>query len=591
MLTSDLIRPRLQQTGKALTVEMLDEQSPFWQQTATDLTALFQRHRGSSLTAWDQVLETYLGDRIDYPVVRGLAKVLTDAATFTPLPTLMPPALLRERLFAHGPVSSLPDIFHPDSRRDIVQRTATETGLSEEQLETALFADRAANALLTDVGPAWTPRDLLARYNLELARGVLYWASHLRIEMAGNYKDLWKYLKLFKLMFWAQPTEEGYRLDLDGPISPFVQATTRYGRAFAAFLPALMLSDRWQFLAQVRPPQAFQQLTYQLDSTCSLHSHFKRSGPFDSRLEADFAREFEEKFGGERGHWRLSRESEVLLLGDTVMIPDFLLEDKDDPGRRVLLELVGFWHPNYLRRKVEKVQAANCRHLLLLVSDGLNLSATAFEGAASEVIFFRGKPVLKDVLATVEQLAERIYGPPVPRTRIQSKRRSSKRKGSFAEMEDERQLLSVLNFSWLIENQLAGVSYPRSEDAITLLEKQGVKSLLSLTEEPIPADLLARHEFRIEHLPVADFTAPTLNQVERAIAIIDGFLAQGLPVAVHCGAGLGRTGTILACYLVSQGSSAKDAIELVRTKRPGSIEMPEQEAVISAYERHRKQHG
>ncbi|HZT99209.1 MAG TPA: DUF790 family protein, partial [Ktedonobacteraceae bacterium] len=116
MLTSDLIKPRLQQTGRVLSVEMLDEQSPFWQQTATDLITLFQSHKGSSLTAWDQALEAYLGDRIDYPVVRGLAKVLTDAATFTPLSTLIPPALLREQLFAHGPVSSLPDVFHPDSR-------------------------------------------------------------------------------------------------------------------------------------------------------------------------------------------------------------------------------------------------------------------------------------------------------------------------------------------------------------------------------------------------------------------------------------------------------------------------------------------
>jgi Dual specificity phosphatase, catalytic domain len=88
--------------------------------------------------------------------------------------------------------------------------------------------------------------------------------------------------------------------------------------------------------------------------------------------------------------------------------------------------------------------------------------------------------------------------------------------------------------------------------------------------------------------PLADFTAPTLEHVEQALAIIDGFLVHGLPVAVHCGAGLGRTGTILACYLVSQGSSAKDASQQVRTRRPGSIETPEQEAVIEAYEQARQ---
>ncbi len=128
----------------------------------------------------------------------------------------------------------------------------------------------------------------------------------------------------------------------------------------------------------------------------------------------------------------------------------------------------------------------------------------------------------------------------------------------------------------------------RSEDAIALLQKLGVRALLSLSEESLSADLLRKYQLQREHLPVADFTAPTLEQVEQALAIIDGFLVHGLPVAVHCGAGLGRTGTILACYLVSQGSSAKDAIPQVRTRRPSSIETPEQEAVIEAYEQARQ---
>jgi atypical dual specificity phosphatase len=143
--------------------------------------------------------------------------------------------------------------------------------------------------------------------------------------------------------------------------------------------------------------------------------------------------------------------------------------------------------------------------------------------------------------------------------------------GEYDLTEEEQRQFIVPNFSWLIENRLAGVSYPRSEDALALLWQLGVKALLSLSEEPVPTDLLTRYGFQMEHLPVADFTTPTLSQVEQAVASINGFFAQGLPVAVHCGAGLGRTGTVLACYLVSQGRSAKQAIEQVRTKRLGSI--------------------
>src|SRR5437588_2334429 len=446
MLTSDLIRPRLRIRGTNLHIEMVNEQDPSLQQKAQDLIYLFNRHQSQSQAAWEEAVRAYEGTNVDYVFIRGLAKVLTDASTFKPLTTPLSPATLREQIFAYGPVFEKPDIFHPTTRQEVLREVADTLELSLGELDEILFADRGASYRLVDPGPAWTPSNLLARYNLELARGALYWASHIIIEVSSNYKDLWKYgtqtvpvreeraviqtaykdlwhyIKLFKLMFWAEPLPEGgYRIDLDGPISPCVSATRRYGRQMAASFPALLLCEYWRMHAYVRPPQAQGETLYRLDHTCSLKTHFKSSGMFDSRLEEDFANKFEQKMGEKRGHWRMIRESEVLLLGDTVMIPDFALIDEADETRKILIELVGFWHPNYLKRMVEKVHAANCTHLLLLVYQGLNVTEEALEGTASQVILFQNTPVVKEVMEMVEAMANRIYGPRPKRRRKKKK--------------------------------------------------------------------------------------------------------------------------------------------------------------------------
>jgi atypical dual specificity phosphatase len=151
--------------------------------------------------------------------------------------------------------------------------------------------------------------------------------------------------------------------------------------------------------------------------------------------------------------------------------------------------------------------------------------------------------------------------------------------------EDEKRQIILPNFGWLFENKLAAMAYPESEDAFTLLYGMGIRALLSLTETSLPYEAPNTTGMLTRHIPVADFTAPTLHQVQEAGAMISFCLDRHMPVVVHCLAGLGRTGTILACYLVRMGMPANNAIIVIREWRPGSIETLEQEAVVHEYER------
>lgn len=151
--------------------------------------------------------------------------------------------------------------------------------------------------------------------------------------------------------------------------------------------------------------------------------------------------------------------------------------------------------------------------------------------------------------------------------------------------EDEKRQIILPNFSWLFENKLAAMPYPESEDAFTLLYEKGIRAVLNLAERPYSYETPARIGMLTRHIPVPDFTAPTLHQAEEAVAVISSCLDNHAPLAVHCMAGLGRTGTILACYLVSMEMPANNAIVVIREWRPGSIETLEQEAVVYAYER------
>jgi len=135
-----------------------------------------------------------------------------------------------------------------------------------------------------------------------------------------------------------------------------------------------------------------------------------------------------------------------------------------------------------------------------------------------------------------------------------------------------------IDLDWIIEGRLAAFSVLALRN-LSALNELGIRAIVSLTERA-PEALQGATEFRWLHLPVADMTPPTVAQAHEFVEFVETAIADGLPVGVHCLAGLGRTGTLIACYLVSQGEEPRDAVERVRLGRPGSVQTKEQELFI-----------
>ncbi len=143
------------------------------------------------------------------------------------------------------------------------------------------------------------------------------------------------------------------------------------------------------------------------------------------------------------------------------------------------------------------------------------------------------------------------------------------------------------NFSWLIEEKLAGSGMPTTFDELDWVLKQGVKSIVTMTENALPESWI--EDVKYLHIPTPDLTAPDMDKIDTAVDFIYERINNKEAVMVHCAAGMGRAGTVLACYLVKyQKHSAKDAINKLREERPGSIQSETQEIAIRLYEKHVK---
>lgn len=404
MLPSDLLINRYQ--GETLVPKSLPL-SATYRQMAQDLIDCFREYQGRLRGELNQKLQEMEGDQVDYRIKRGLAHLLSQS--FSTFETVSPldPVALRQAVFDYA-AQQHPRLDHLESvLMPVAERLTQELGheVSPGEIKAGLYADLKENQMLTELDLP-TPEALLHRYNLSQVQGLFYRASEVVIHAyrndPGEYKLLFRYIKLFALMVYIEgDANHGFTLTLDGPTSLF-QANTRYGLALAKMVPALLNVTKWRLDAQLTAKDTYskktKELTYGLTSDCSLVSHYAKGKPYDSLLEEHFAEGWKKL----KTDWKLEREVDLIPIPGSVMIPDFRLVHPD--GRVFLLEIVGYWRSDYLKKKFAQVRKANRRDLILAVSERLNLEKAGIkiQDSQTPVIWFKQKLQPKQVIALLE---------------------------------------------------------------------------------------------------------------------------------------------------------------------------------------------
>lgn len=375
---------------------------------AEDLITLFQEAKGSTRGELNRQLQELEGEETDYRIKRGLAHLLN--SSFSKFETVSPldPPMLRERVFA---LSSqvVPSPNHTQAILDRVAEILTQElnyQVLTEQVRSGLYADLPDNQVLTEFETP-TPESLLHRYNLSQVQGVFYRASHMTINAhrndPGQYKLLFRYVKLFQLMTYIEgDPDHGFTLTIDGPTSLF-KPSTRYGLAIAKLLPALLHVTKWSLAAELHINDSYSGQTRQgrfaLDSECALVSHYPPGKTYDSLLEAGFV----DRWSKTKTDWRLEREVDLIPIPGSVMIPDFRLVHPD--GRTFLLEIVGYWRPEYLKKKFSQVRQSGRDDLILAVSERLNLEKAGVKIAdtPARIVWFKDQLLPKAILEVLER--------------------------------------------------------------------------------------------------------------------------------------------------------------------------------------------
>lgn len=398
MLTADLAQSW--QRGGRTGPRYIDTEDPDYLRDAAELIRLFGAHEGHTRAELDLALEEYVGLGTDYKILRGFIKLLMDRSVFeTASPT--DPVEIRRALFLKARQYH-PVIDKGSIRTEIVNDAARELGCAPEAVLGGLYADLPENQKLIEFDQL-TDRELLDLYNLAQAQALLYRCveMHLWVEPQNpeGYRELFGAIKAYRLIHTIKGSSaKGYEIRLDGPVSMF-HRSQKYGVQMAVFLPALLLCQGWRMRAEITAKPGSGSAFFEMNSNQDrLRSHYLSSMPYDNPVLEKLA----ESWAGYEGPWVLERSSEVIDLGESAFIPDFVIRHPD--GKEFYLEVLGFWTPRHLHQRLKEFEHAGVKNFIVAAWDELRGSRDPLTKVPAHTIIFK-----KNLdPATIEQFIERL---------------------------------------------------------------------------------------------------------------------------------------------------------------------------------------
>ena len=366
MLTSDLCIVDFS-SGRAFPDRLTQTTHRHYAEYAERMLSIYRHGAGCLRRDLHRKIEAVFANEPDCPMrrIRAFCKLLDEKSTYQ-TDAGGRAANLRLDMFSRAarfhPLVTAPDRLFENDEKTIKTQLASELGAPWNEIEQALYADVIAFQRLEEFDGYPDAAALLSRYNVAQLQGCLYRAESMSVMATADFKTILRYAKLARLLHVIQRLGASkYRIVFSGPASVLRQ-TRRYGVNFAKFLPALLACKGWKAEASVTTPWNTRAKLELADSD-GFTSHLPPPEEFDSSLEEALVK----KFGQKRLGWQLVREGEILHDHQKTFVPDFAF--RHDDGTQVLMEIVGFWTPEYLANKRETLQRFSQHKILLALPE------------------------------------------------------------------------------------------------------------------------------------------------------------------------------------------------------------------------------